>query len=487
MEILVRSESRTRPADSEQVMNTLSPDTLHRTAKLELDEGRAQTVDEIERIVGRYVLQVDVGEGVSESHTRQAMLLTAVNAASRAFIGGVRVRVRSDGGPLQVRWSEGERLAAAVQTFGGDIVESLEPQYPTLVIGDASKRPPGSVVLYATWEGWAAGVVEEPAGRLPESTEFPLAGVLAAALGVSEAFQHVRGFAVAGRRSIGMSLWQPADDWRLDSAYGGPCPHLPSRLWLVGLGHLGQAYAWAIGLLPYEDTADVELMLQDPDFIAEANRSTGMLSRRSSVGRRKTRVVAERLEALGFRTCITERPLDPTTQRRADEPGLALVGVDDVVPRRTIERAGFDVIVDAGLGGDAQSYLDILLHSFPSGIEAASAWPERRVAAPDLLLDQPGYLDLRHRLETTRGVGEGEGDIECGIVEVAGQSVGAAFVGCVAATHVLAEALRVLNEGPRFEVVSLSLRSPDAARAVSNTREGAFVNPGFVPARAASA
>ena len=464
-------------------MNTLTPDTLHRTAKLELDEGRALTVDEIDQIVSRYVLQVDVGEGVTDSNTRQAMLLTAVNAASRAFIGGVRVRVKSEGGPLRVRWGEGEDLAVAVQNFGGTIVESLEPQYPTLVIGDANERPPGKVVLHATWEGWAGGVVEDPSDRLPESTEFPLAGVLAAAFGVSEAFQHVRGFAIAGRRSVGMSLWQPEDDWRRESAYGGPCPHLPSRLWLVGLGHLGQAYAWALGLLPYEDTGDVELMLQDSESMVKANQSTGLLSGTTSVGRQKTRVVAERLEALGFSTLITERPFDPATRRCGDEPGLALVGVDDPVPRRALEGGGFDVIIDAGLGGGAQSYLDILLHSFPSGIEAAGAWPEPRAAASDLLLEQPGYQDLQRRLKTTHRAGGGEGDIECGIVDVAGQSVGAAFVGCVAATHVLAEALRVLNEGPRFEVVSLSLRSPDAARAVPNGREEPFVNPGFVLTR----
>ena len=461
-------------------MNTLTPDTLHRTAKLELDEGRAQTVDEIDRIVSRYVLQVDVGEGVNESNTRQAMLLTAVNAASRAFVGGVRVRIRGEGGRLRVRWGGGEGLAAAIQNFGGEIVESLEPQYPTLVIGDPNGRPPGKVVLHATWEGWTGGVVEDPHHRLPESTEFPLAGVLAAALGVSEAFQHVRGFAMAGRRSVGTSLWQPAEDWRQERAYGEPCPYLPSKLWLVGLGHLGQAYAWALGLLPYKDTADVELMLQDCESIVDANRSTGLLSRSSSVGRRKTRVVAESLERLGFKTLITERRFDSTTRRCGDEPRLALVGVDDVVPRRGLEGAGFDVIIDAGLGRDAQSYLDILLHSFPSGLEAASAWPDRGVATPDLLLGQPGYRDLRHRLITTQGVGGGEGDIDCGIVNVAGRSVGAAFVGCVAAAHVLAEALRVLNGGPRFEVTSLSLRSPDAARAVTNARANPFVNPGFV-------
>ena len=420
-----------------------------------------------------------------DSITRQAMLLTAVNAASRAFIGGVRVRVRDDLWTLRVRWGEGQKVVAAVGAFGGEIVPSLAARYPTLVIGDTHERPPGSVVLYATWEGWSGGVVEHPWDRLAESTEFPLAGVLAAALGVSEAFQHVRGFTLAGRRSVGMALWRPTGDWRDESACGTRSPLLPSRVWLLGLGHLGQAYAWALGLLPYENPADVELMLQDYDFVVKANRSTGLLSTSSSVGLRKTRVVADRLETVGFRTAITERPFDASTRRGDDEPGLALVGVDDVVPRRALEGAGFDVIIDAGLGGDARSYLDILLHSFPSGLEAETAWPDREQAVPDMLLERPGYQDLKRRLATARGAGEGDGDVECGVLQVAGRSVGAAFVGGVAATLVLAEALRVLNEGPRFQVVSLSLRSPDSVHAARNAGEEQVVNPGFALANAA--
>ena len=68
-------------------MNILSRDELHRTTKLELDEGRAGTVDEAHEIVAGYVLQIDVGVGVGESETRQAMLVTAVNVAGRAFLG----------------------------------------------------------------------------------------------------------------------------------------------------------------------------------------------------------------------------------------------------------------------------------------------------------------------------------------------------------------------------------------------------------------
>ena len=254
-------------------------------------------------------------------------------------------------------------MATAIETYGGEIVESLDRDHPTLVIGDVMEQPVGSLVLHGTWEGWSGGVVEETKDRLGESVEFPLAGMLAASLGVSEAFQNLRGNVVAGRRSTGLSLWEPRCDWREEPAYGEACRYLPKRLWLIGLGHLGQAYAWALALLPYEDRSAVDLVLQDFDSIMKANGSTGMLSDDSLVGQKKTRVVSGRLEALGFNTNITERYFDSATRRSVNEPSVALVGVDDPAPRRHLEGAGFDLIVDAGLGGGPRNYLDILIHS----------------------------------------------------------------------------------------------------------------------------
>ena len=154
-----------------------SPDEFHRTIKLELDEGRARTLDEAHDIVAHYVFQIDVGVDVSESETRQAMLVTAVNAASRAFLGGVRVRL-PDNRLMGVGWARGMDMATTVKTYGGEIVESLECEYPTLVIGKVVEQPPGSIILRTTWQGWSGGVVEEEKDRLAESLEFPWQGCL---------------------------------------------------------------------------------------------------------------------------------------------------------------------------------------------------------------------------------------------------------------------------------------------------------------------
>ena len=457
----------------------VDPDRVHRTVKLEVDEGRAKSFEEAERIASGYVLQVEAGREITSSSTRQATLLSILNAARRAFLGGVRVRI-SDDSVLTVRWAAGMRLSEAVSFYGGTVVDELAGDHPTIVLGSVRDRTPGTVVLYPTWQGWSGGVVETSAARLEEGADCVLSGVLAAALAISECFQHVRGYVVAGRRDVGLSLWRPELEWRDPAAFGPTCPYLPSRLWLLGLGHLGQAYCWVLGLLPYVRPEDVWLMLQDFDRVVEANEATSLLASVDDLGQPKARVVARRMEELGFRTSITERRFDEHTRRRGDEPGLAFAGVDRPEPRRELEKAGFDLIVDAGLGGGPEHYLDILIHSFPSGLTPTQAWPTRSRADSDRrpkALDRPAYEDLAEQLRTE---GFTEEEARCGVLDVAGQSIGAAFVGAATACLVLAEALRTLCDGPRYEVIGLSLRSPGYRDVVVNGNPGSPVNPGFV-------
>jgi hypothetical protein len=435
-------------------------DTVSRTAKVFLDDGTAASLTEAEAILSHYVLQIDVGAGIEGSTTRQAMLVTIVNTASRAFLGGVHVRI-ADNPTLTVAWARGMTLAQAIERFGGVVVDSLENGYPTVTTGDVQGQLPGTIVLHPTWHGWAAGVVTDQARRLAEQAEFELAGVAAGGLAVSEAFQHLHGYLPAGRRAVGVSLWRPDLDWRDPAGVGPRCRFLPSVAWLLGLGHLGQAYCWALGCLPYASPAEVSLMLHDYDYIISANHSTSVLADQHCVGMRKTRNVACRLEKVGFKTSITERAFDEHTVRVGDEPVLALAGFDKPEPRRQLDpgQRGFNLVVDGGLGRGPQHYLDILIHSFPASLPAAGAFPVSNAGAEEpAVLEQPAYKRL---VEELIGEGVAEGDARCGAIEIAGQTVAAAFVGAVAAALVLAEPLRVLHGGLRYEVVSLSLRSPE--------------------------
>lgn len=446
-------------------------DCLHRTVKLELDDGRATTLEEAEALAASHVLQVVLGPNTRRSQTRQAMLLTAVNAGARAFLGGVRVVGDLDWS-ITTPWTEGCRADEAVGHYGGTPTSSLAAEYPTLVIGESSDQIAGSVVVHLTWQGWAGGVVDDANERLAETDEFALAGVLAAAIGVAEAFQAARGAPVAGRRCVGISLWRPDLDWRESGADGGPLLYLPSRLWILGLGHLGQAYLWALGFLPYPDRNDVEVTLQDFDRVVEANRATGMLVQADTgMGYYKTRIAAEALEALGLRTRIIERRFDEHTRPGADDPIWALGAFDDPRPRRFLDV--FTRAVDAGLGSGADDYLAIRIHAFPAAGRATDVFGERDgglVGSPRLR-----YSDLERRM-----IEEGASEVEarCGLVELAGIAIGAAFVGVVAATLVVADVLRALIEDRTVAVLSLSLASPEHVD-IAVVAAGPTSNPGF--------
>ena len=120
----------------------------------------------------------------------------------------------------------------------------------------------------------------------------PLAGMLSAALAVNEAYLFVNGGAsVAGRCALGLSLWRPdaGFDWLAGDSGEPELTYLPSRLWMLGLGHLGQAYLWGLGLLPYLEPGDVSLVLQDIDVITPSTDSTSVLTEAELIGQKKTR------------------------------------------------------------------------------------------------------------------------------------------------------------------------------------------------------
>lgn len=449
-------------------------DEIHRTAKQLVDNGRAATPAEAVAMLERLVLQVDVGPDILERPAAQAALLTAVNAGQRAFLGGVVVRLDDD--PLLSEgWGAGRRASDAVRRFGGRVSDEIADNRPTMVIGNPARQTLGEIVMYTTFGGWVGAVVQDVDNRLSDDG-IALAGVIAAALAVSDAFQHCVGDPEAGRRDVGLSLWRPDSHWESDHALGPALQYLPAACWLLGLGHLGQGYAWSLGLLPYARSADAKFFLVDTDEIVPGNLATGLLARTTDVGALKTRMVAARLETLGIETRIQERRFDDSFRLQGEDPRLALVGFDDPTPRRLLS-GRFGRVVDGGLGGGPVEYLDMLIHTFPSDVEPSVAFagdrPTRRHLASR-------YEDQIQRL--IEG-GADEGDARCGVTELAGISVGAAFVGAIAGALGVADILRYLHSGSELSVISLDLRSPNDIRTASNQSPGPFENLGYCPAR----
>ncbi len=189
-------------------------------------------------------------------------------------------------------------------------------------------------------------------------------------------------------------------------------------VWLVGLGHLGQAFLWTAAL---GGSAQLwsSLRLTDFDVVSWSSLSTCLLVQAKDVGRRKVDVVAERLEALGV---AVER--DATRLNLGEEPvhshhDLALIAVDNVALRRTLDRLLVPRILEGGIGDGADAFTRTQLHAFPGPRKAMDVW-----AGSDARASQAGDISP----PAYRALLEQSGD-ECGTTLVAGRSVATPFVG----------------------------------------------------------
>ena len=248
--------------------------------------------------------------------------------------------------------------------------------------------------------------------------------------------------------------------------------YLPSQLWLLGVGHLGQGYAWSLGWLNFKDPSDVLIGLVDDDFVEGGNDATAMLLRPTDEGSRKTRVVARALEQQGFRTLVVDRRFDEHFLLQTDEPTVALSGFDKPEPRQLLG-GRFTRVIDGGLGVGTKEYLSISIQTFPSTLDPESEFVPHGTSSND--------LSSAFEVAIERLIAEGvpAGTARCGVTVVAGIAVAAAFVGTFAGAMVLADMLRYLHGGQGFCLIRCDLRTPDDVRVAENTAPGPAVNPGF--------
>src|SRR5580765_2200388 len=420
---------------------------LSRVLKMVLDTGEAASEAEALAIFARYRVQLVFGPDLSE--TGQVVLLTAAATALPCLLGGVSYLGPEQ--PLRARWrghpdaSAPAGLAATLEAFGVTRATARDPQVPCLVIGRAQADGIG---VRTSFDGWTAAVLPLDDEPLAEQGNCAAAAVLAGAMAVSEIFQFFRDTQpLACHRCLGWSLWEPAMPWAA-AAPGPSLTMLPQSAWLVGVGNLGQAYLWTLGMLPY-GTDPCELVLQDFDRVSLSNKSTSLLSREIDVGRRKTRMAADWAEHRGFRTTLVERRFGADFTVASDEPAVALMGVDNPAARRLIEQVGFSHVIEAGLGRGPGDYLGITVHTFPASRPALDCWPNPATApagANPSTFNQAAYQLLLAN----------SGD-RCGALRLAGRSIATPFTGVAAGALVIGELLRLCHGGARMEYTAVHL------------------------------
>ncbi|HUZ56020.1 MAG TPA: hypothetical protein VMU94_26280 [Streptosporangiaceae bacterium] len=445
------------------MMTALNADDIDRTALLALHDGTQPTLEAALSAHAATGIAICADSATCRDTQGQAALLTAAATAARAF-GNVVVFAAAADAVLAAGPSAGRTLASALLQEGtppadppgaGDIAAA----WPVLLIGSSTPVPPQPAgpgqgtrpVLRAAWTGWLA-TVQADASPATRTTGPPciLAAIAAAAIGVSEAFGSIRAVPGndAGYRDVQLNLWHPG----ADAAGSGPAlAHAPASWWLVGLGHLGQAYAWVISWLTYLTPPAIELVLQDTDRTSPANHSTGVLTPARSDGVRKTRLIAGALDHAGIDTQIIERRLGSDLRMLDGECHVALIGVDNIPARLLISDVGWRLAIDVGLGTGPRDFASMLLRRFPGAQPSnqVTAWIEIP-AEPVTIPSTPAFSDLKERHD------------HCGVVQLAGKAVGASFVGITAACLAVAEATRELHGGSGLDITTLNLLTMDS-------------------------
>lgn len=382
-------------------------ETLNRTMKLAMDEGMVQSYEEAQALFGSFRLRIRVQEGFTAVPAAEAAVLTLLNAAPKTFLGGV-VLV----GPLEERctkaWFANMSLREVARQLGVITDTSAFDDVPTICVGDCS---PIETAFCLGISLQTNGFNLSPDRVALGTPNCPVeAGVAAAGAALNEAFQYVyRAAPLAGQREIRWGLPSTAQNEQMHS------------LWVIGLGHLGQAFLWTAALADGNQLPK-NIKLTDYDTVSRSSLSTCLLVTEKDVGRKKVDVVAEKLEMLGVVVQREYERLNFDVGIVRPEQELVVVAVDNVALRRSLDRVHATRVLEAGIGDGADAFTRIQLHAFPGSRKASDIWMGediRAIRAVDI--SKPAYQSLLAK----------SGD-ECGTTLVAGRSVATPFVGAFA-------------------------------------------------------
>lgn len=422
----------------------------HRVAKIFADNGTTASFADADALLETFSVEIRLTE--PPDRLQQILLYTLVNVSQRCFLGGIYVS-GFDTSKNEIAAIPGATVREACRSIGARNNGDPPPSTPMVVIGPAATQE-ADHVFFPVFGHWWAGVYREPPGDGFDGGE--LGAVLAAGLCAAALFmyfEHNRNPHAV--RSHYLNVWNdtarfgyadPDDD-------GEALQFLPQALWLLGMGHLGQAYAWLLGLLPYPPLHESRIVVQDDQLIQPENAGTSALYW-SDAEVRKTDLAKDWLQRCGFEVCRVERRLGPAFKREPLDPAVCLAGLDDPAPRRWAANAGFSYLVDGGLGASARTFSAIAVNAIPGATSADTLWPDSPAApAPKTT----AYDSMRDA-----------GLDDCGIAQLGATAVAAPFVGSVCSVAVLAQLLKPLhgrlpNDRWRFDA-----RSPSECTAREN-------------------
>lgn len=420
-----------------------------RVTKAFADAGRAGSFCEAEARLDAVQLDIVLGDDQISTAAGQAAALTAVATAHKCF--GHVTLVATNDVPLISSLPLGGTLLKAARRLGASIAVRPRLQAThSIQIGTVRRGAGWRICCW--WDRWHSGVraFYDPMG----DSRLSIAGVFAGALAMRQVFACVLAGRDVNARDATVSLWTPWEK-AVPSQRGPERFDVPDKLWLLGLGHLGQAYVWNLCFLP--PGGERLAVLQDDQSIGEENEATSLLvlPGTGESGDRKTRLAASWLEACGWRTQLIERRHLGDVAITEDDPPYLLAGLDRLRPRLTLARHGFPFMLDAGVGHGQADFEGIQIRTIVAGQPLEGLWEKTGEVTAEQdtnkLLNRAAYVELE------RHIGQ------CGTVSFAEASVAVPFVGAVTGALVIAQVIRLasLETAPLF--LQMELGAPEFA------------------------
>jgi hypothetical protein len=421
-----------------------------RITKVLTDASRAGSFPEAEARLDAVHLNVIVGPDQIGTPAGQAAVLTGGATADKCF--GRVTLVAGNDVPLIAPLPLGKTLLKAARRLGAKItVQPSRAATHAIRIGAAPRSPGWD--LHCWWDRWLSGTRAFEHDEIGDS-RFAISGVFSGAAAVRQVFACVLAGQNIHARDVTVSLWTPWE--RADLAVKGPERFdVPDKLWLLGLGHLGQAFIWNLCFLG--GNGERLAVLQDDQTISEENEATSLLvlPGDGQIDLRKTRVAAPWLEACGWQTELIERRHHGDIAVTANDPPYLLSGLDRLKPRLTLAQHGFSFMLDAGIGHGAGDFEGIQLRTLAKSQPLDGLWcdPGQSVVEDGTkgLLGRPAYLELEQHVG------------RCGTVSFAEASVAVPFVGAAAGALTISQAIRLasLECAPLF--LQVELGAPEMA------------------------
>ena len=416
-----------------------------RVTKALTDGGRAGSFEEAEARLNAVRVEVVLGPDQIVTAAGQAAALTAVATARKCF-GRVTLVLANDA-RLLAALPIGDTVRAAAQRLGAlTDTQASKLATHTICIGDVPEAPNWGVRCW--WDRWLTGT-RVFSDDLAGDSRHPIAGIFAGAVAVRQIFACVLAERDIRPRDTTISLWTPWEPAKMDEI-GPERFDIPDKLWLLGLGHLGQAFVWTLCFLHAEGQRLV--VLQDDQTIGEENEATSLLvlPGDEELGEKKVRIADAWLRQAGWDTSLIERRHVGDIALFEDDPPVLLAGLDRLKPRLVLARHGFPYMIDAGIGHGPGDFEGIQIRTIVNGEPPEGLWSEPAKAAETEdgtkgLLDRPAYRELEQHVG------------ECGKVSFAEASVAVPFVGAATGAIVVGQAIRLasLESAPVFLQVEL--------------------------------